>query len=86
MWCEWSAQRARRVRICAVLAMHVPHLGIHTLCRFTCIPNSRLFPSSQVSVCSCAAVAFKLSCLKRLGLFCVRFNAAFTRCMVSKVG
>ena len=38
------------------------------------------------SVCSCAAVALKLSCLKRLGLFCVRFNAAFTRCMVSKVG
>ena len=27
-----------------------------------------------------------LSCLKRLGLFCVRFNSAFTRCMVSKVG
>ena len=38
------------------------------------------------SVCSCAAVASKLSCLKRLGLFCVRFNSAFTRCMVSKVG
>ena len=68
-----------------MLAMHVPNLGIHTLCRFTCIPNSPLF-SSQVSVCSCAAVAFKLSCLKRLGLFCVRFNAAFTQCMVSKVG
>ena len=25
MRCEWSAQRARRVRICAVLAMHVPN-------------------------------------------------------------
>ena len=37
-------------------------------------------------VCSCAAVALKLGCLKRLGLFCVRFNSAFTRCMVSKVG
>ena len=24
--------------------------------------------------------------MKRLGLFCVRFNAAFARCMVSKVG
>ena len=69
-----------------MLAMHVPNRDIHTLCRFTCIPNSPLFPFSQVSVCSCAAVAFKLSCLKRLGLFCVRFNAAFTRCMVSKVG
>ena len=69
-----------------MLAMHVPNLGIHTLCRFTCIPNTPLFSSSQVSVCSCAAVEFKLSCLKRLGLFCVHFNAAFTRCMVSKVG
>ena len=36
---EWSAQRARRVSICAVLAMHVPNLGIHTLCRFPCVPN-----------------------------------------------
>ena len=35
---EWSAQRARRVRICAVLAMHVPNLGIHTLCCFPCAP------------------------------------------------
>ena len=35
---EWSAQRARRVRICAVLAMHVPNLGIHTLCCFPCVP------------------------------------------------
>ena len=35
---EWSAQRTRRVRICAVLAMHVPNLGIHTLCRFPCGP------------------------------------------------
>ena len=69
-----------------MLAMHVPNLGIHTLYRFTCIPNPPLFLLSQVSVCTCAAVAFKLSCLKRLGLFCVRFNAAFTRCMVSKVG
>ena len=28
---EWSTQRARRVTVCAVLAMHVPILGIHTL-------------------------------------------------------
>ena len=27
---EWSAQRARRVGICAVLAIHVPNQGIHT--------------------------------------------------------
>ena len=38
MLSEWSAQRARRVRICAVLAMHVPNSGIHTLCRFPCVP------------------------------------------------
>ena len=35
---ERSAQRARRVRICAVLVMHVPNCGIHTLCRFPCAP------------------------------------------------
>ena len=38
MQSEWSAQRARRVRVCAVLAMHVPNSGIHTLCRFPCVP------------------------------------------------
>ena len=76
MRCEWSAQRARRVRTCAVLVMHVRNRGIHTLWRFTCTPNSPLFSSSQVSkesVCSCVAVALKEGCLKRLGLFCVRF-------------
>ena len=35
---EWSAQRALRVRVYAVLAMHVPNSGIHTLCRFPCAP------------------------------------------------
>ena len=35
---ESSAQRARRVRVCAVLAMHVPNSGIHTMCRFFCVP------------------------------------------------
>ena len=33
---EWSAQHARRVSMCAVLAMHVPNSGIHTLCCFPC--------------------------------------------------
>ena len=28
----------------------------------------------------------KVGLFKRLGLFCVRFTSAFTRCMVSKVG
>ena len=32
---EWSTQRARRGRVCAVLAMHVPNLGIHTSWRFS---------------------------------------------------
>ena len=49
-------------------------------------PNFTLVFFFTGSVSSCAAVALKLSCLKRLGLFCVRFNSAFTRCMVSKVG
>ena len=44
------------------------------------------FTGKTKSVCSCAAMALKLSCLKRLGLFRVRSNSAFTRCMVSKVG
>ena len=35
---EWRAQGARRVGVCAVLAMHVPNSGIHTLCRFPCVP------------------------------------------------
>ena len=35
---EWSMQRARRVSECAVLAMHVPNPGIHTLWRFRCAP------------------------------------------------
>ena len=35
---EWSEQRARRVRMYVVLAMHVPNSGIHTLCRFPCAP------------------------------------------------
>ena len=33
---EWSTQRARRVSVCAVLAMHEPNLGIHTLWHFLC--------------------------------------------------
>ena len=36
---ERRTQRARRVRVCAVLAMHVPNSGINTLCRFPCAPN-----------------------------------------------
>ena len=42
MFDEWSTQRARRVRICAMLAMHVPNLGIHTL---WCFPCASVHPS-----------------------------------------
>ena len=36
MQSEWSTQRARRFRVSAVLAMHVPNSGSHKLCRFPC--------------------------------------------------
>ena len=59
---EWSTQRARRVRVCAVLAMHVPNLGIHTLWHF---PYASLTPSfspqvrKKVHARVCFAVALK---------------------------
>ena len=33
---EWSTQRGRRVRVCAIVAMHAPNPGIHALWRFPC--------------------------------------------------
>ena len=52
---ERSTQRARRVRVCAVLAMHVPHLGIHTSWRFASasIHPSILFTVKKESGCLC---------------------------------
>ena len=51
---EWSTQCGRRVRVCAVLAMHVPKPGIHTLWHFSCVPLQ--FPSfstgQKESACS----------------------------------
>ena len=48
MLVEWSTQRRSRVRVCAVLAMQVPHLCIHTLWRFPCASNcSFLFSTGQ---------------------------------------
>ena len=46
---EWSTQRAHRVRVCAVLPMHVPKLGIHTLWHFPCasIHPSLLFTGQK---------------------------------------
>ena len=49
---EWSTQRARRVRVCTVLGMHVPNLGIHTLWRLPCaaiLPS--LFFTGQRGTC-----------------------------------
>ena len=52
MLVKWSTQRAGRVRVCAVLGMPVPHLGIHTLWRFPCAPiYSFLFSVDQKSKC-----------------------------------
>ena len=33
---EWSMRRTPRVGICAVVAMHVPNVGIHTSWRCPC--------------------------------------------------
>ena len=61
MLVEWSTQRARRVRACAVLAMHVHHPDIHTLWRFPCasIYSSFLSKRSKKKVLgrACLAVA-----------------------------
>ena len=49
---EWSTQRARRVRVCAVLAMHVPNLDIYTSWPFLCASiHSSLFSSGQKGKC-----------------------------------
>ena len=49
MLVEWSTQK---VRVCAVLAMHVPHLGIYTLWRFPCASiHSFLFSTGQKRKC-----------------------------------
>ena len=55
MLVAWSTGRPRGVRVCAVLAMHVAHLGIHTLWRFSCAStHSLLFSTCQKkSACSC---------------------------------
>ena len=48
MLVEWSRQLARRFRVCAVLPMHEPHLGIHTLWRFPSASiQSFLFSTGQ---------------------------------------
>ena len=54
---EWSTQRPRRVRLCAVLAMHVPNLVLHTLGHFLCASLTPSF-SPQVKENVLAADAF----------------------------
>ena len=52
---KWSTQRARRVRLCAVLEMHVPNPGIHTLWYLPCaFFHFLLFSTGEKeSACSC---------------------------------
>ena len=71
MLVEWSTQRARRVRVWAVLAMHVLHLGIHTLWRFPCkSTHSLLFSTGQKeSACLCLPRrSVNIALFKTLGL------------------
>ena len=59
---EWSTQRARRVRVCAVLAMHVPNFGIHTPWHFLCASLTPSFSpqvGEKVLARACLAVALK---------------------------
>ena len=55
MLVEWSTQHARSVRVCAVLALHVLHPGIHTLWWFPCasIHSLLLSTGQKESACSC---------------------------------
>ena len=47
---KWSKQRTFGVRVCAVLAMHVPSRGIHTSWPCTSI-HSSLFVTGQKGKC-----------------------------------
>ena len=41
---KWSTERARKVGVNAVIAIHVPNSGIHALLCFPCaLPHSPLF-------------------------------------------
>ena len=68
----WSTHRARRVRICAVLTMHVHHLGIHTLWRCPCASTHSLpfFRGQKESACWCQPRrSVNIGLFKTLGLF-----------------
>ena len=68
---KWSTQLARRVRVCAVLAMHVPNLDIHKLWCFLCVSiYSSLFFTCQKRECFVflCCLSVKIGLLKRLRL------------------
>ena len=58
---EWSTQRARRVRVCALRAMHVPNLDIpHIVALALWIHPAFPFlhrSMRKVLACACRAVA-----------------------------
>ena len=67
----WSTQSARRFRVCAVLAMNVPHLGIHTLWRFSCASTHSFFVSTgqKEGACLCLPCrSINIGFFKTLGL------------------
>ena len=59
---EWSTEPARRVRVCPVLAMHLPNLDIHTSWRFPCasIHPFRFLHKSKRKVLARACLAVAL--------------------------
>ena len=59
---DWSTQRARTVRVCAVLAMHLPNLSIHTSWHFPCasIHSSLVFTGQKRKLLARACLAVVL--------------------------
>ena len=71
MLVESSTQCARRVSVCAVLAMHVPHPGIHGLWQFpSASTHSLLFSTGQKGrACSCLPCrTVNIGLIKTIGL------------------
>ena len=67
---KWSTQGACRVRVCAVLAMHVPNLAIHRLWHFPCASLIYSFSpqvKKKVPARACLRRSVKIGLLKTLG-------------------
>ena len=67
---KWSTQRARRVRVCAVLKIYVPNLGIHTLRHFPCAsvtPSVSPQVNKKVLARACLRRSVKIGLFKTLG-------------------